>query len=246
MWEKTLIESKGFGRATRARWTIPVAALLHAGLILIVILVSYWRVEAVQAPQQGLKYMNTIPVAIGPPPLLGQKHIPTRRAQTSSTSAPQNVQSTVISPRTNQNSEDSAADRNDETEPGSDFPVGVPSGQPWGEPFGINLADVGPGNGTADEPRKMSVNIIEPVLVRSVNPKYPLAAAIAHIEGIVIFEAIITRAGSVDQVKTLRADHPLLEKAARDAVLQWKYKPAMLQGQPVKVYFTVTVKFYLR
>jgi len=92
----------------------------------------------------------------------------------------------------------------------------------------------------------MSVNIIEPVLVRSVNPKYPLAAAIAHIEGIVIFEAIITRAGSVDQVKTLRADHPLLEKAARDAVLQWKYKPAMLQGQPVKVYFTVTVKFYLR
>ena len=237
MWEKTLIESKRFGRATRTRWTLPFAAFLHAGLIATAILVSYWRVEAVEAPPQGITFERVVPVTMAPPPPRGTKRASSRPAQSTTKAVPKNVQPTIIQPLTNQNTEEAVTEPGDGTESGPNLPVGVP----WGDPFAT-----GPVNSTVDEPHKMSVNIVEPVLIKRVEPEYPRSAMVAHIEGMVIFEAIITRTGSVDQVKTLRADHPLLEKAARDAVLQWKYQPAMLQGQPVKVYFTVTVTFHMR
>ena len=66
------------------------------------------------------------------------------------------------------------------------------------------------------------------------------------IQGIVILEAVITKTGTVEDVRVLRALHPILDQAAISAVKQWKYQPAMLNGRPVKVYFTVTVNFTLR
>jgi protein TonB len=62
----------------------------------------------------------------------------------------------------------------------------------------------------------------------------------------VILEAVITKTGTVEDVKVLRSLHPILDQAALNAVKQWKYQPAMLNNRPVKVYFTVTVKFTLR
>ncbi|MCI0603649.1 energy transducer TonB [bacterium] len=60
-----------------------------------------------------------------------------------------------------------------------------------------------------------------------------------------MLEAVITKTGTVEEVKVLRSLHPVMDQAALNAVKQWKYKPAVLNGRPVKVYFTVTVTFRL-
>ena len=82
---------------------------------------------------------------------------------------------------------------------------------------------------------------------RTVNvpPVYPTIAVSARKEGIVILEAIIDARGNVESVRVLRSD-PLLESAAVEAVKQWKYTPALLNGVAVPVIMTVTVNFTLR
>jgi homoserine dehydrogenase len=61
-----------------------------------------------------------------------------------------------------------------------------------------------------------------------------------------VFEAIISEAGVVSHVRTVRKaditpEWPELEEACRQAVLSWRYKPAVAQGKPVPVYLTVSV-----
>ena len=83
-----------------------------------------------------------------------------------------------------------------------------------------------------------------PELVHKVQPQYPDLARRARIQGKVILEAIIDTMGNVREVRVLRSI-PLLDRPALDAVCCWKYKPAMKDGHPVTVFFTVIVDFTL-
>ena len=67
----------------------------------------------------------------------------------------------------------------------------------------------------------------------------------ARIEGVVILECLISPQGRVSEVKVLRGV-PLLEEAAVDAVRQWVYTPTLMDGVPVPVLMTVTVRFDLK
>jgi protein TonB len=84
-----------------------------------------------------------------------------------------------------------------------------------------------------------------PVKVRDVRPVYPQEAQDARVTGIVIIEARIDAEGNVTDAKVIRPV-PLLDDAARDAVLQWKFTPTMLNGVAVPVIMTVTVNFTLQ
>jgi periplasmic protein TonB len=84
-----------------------------------------------------------------------------------------------------------------------------------------------------------------PVRLRDVAPIYPEMARIAHLQGIVIIEAVINTTGDVVEARVLRSQ-PLLDQAAVEAVRQWKYTPSLLNGVPVPVVMTVTVTFTLR
>ncbi len=97
-----------------------------------------------------------------------------------------------------------------------------------------------------EAPMRITAEVKQPVLQKKVEPPYPEIARRARIQGVVILEAVITKTGTVEEVKVLRALNPVLDQAAINAVKQWKYQPAMLNGKPVKVYFTVTVNFTLR
>ena len=66
-----------------------------------------------------------------------------------------------------------------------------------------------------------------------------------HKEGIVILEAVITDGGTVEDLRVLKSVDPILDDAARRAVLQWRYEPATLNGRTVRVFLTVTVTFSL-
>jgi TonB family protein len=95
------------------------------------------------------------------------------------------------------------------------------------------------------DPMRITGDVEQPVLIHKVSPEYPEIARKARIQGVVILEAVITKKGIVENVKVLRGLHPILDQSAVNAVQQWRYKPATLNGVPVKVYFTVTVKFRL-
>jgi TonB family protein len=80
-----------------------------------------------------------------------------------------------------------------------------------------------------------------PRIVKSVLPKYPVANSI-HASGDVIMDALIDPAGDVTEVKVISGPL-LLQRAAEEALRQWKYEPARLNGRPVAVHLTVTMKF---
>ena len=81
-------------------------------------------------------------------------------------------------------------------------------------------------------------------LIHRVDPAYPPLARQARIQGTVRFKAIIGGDGTVLNLQ-LVSGHPLLVQAARQAVMQWLYKPTMLNGQPVEVVTQIDVGFSL-
>ena len=84
-----------------------------------------------------------------------------------------------------------------------------------------------------------------PKKIHDVAPEYPVLALSARVEGVVIIEAVIATDGTVRDARVLRSQ-PLLDRAAVDAVRQWRYEPTRLNGQPVPVIVTVTVQFRLQ
>jgi protein TonB len=94
------------------------------------------------------------------------------------------------------------------------------------------------------KPVRIGGAIAEPKLVHRVQPDYPQIAVDARKEGIVILEATVDANGAVQQVRVLRSE-PLLDKAAADAVKQWRYAPLQLNGQAQPFILTVTVSFNL-
>jgi protein TonB len=84
-----------------------------------------------------------------------------------------------------------------------------------------------------------------PRKVHDVAPRYPELAQRAGVDGVVIIEAVISVDGSVRDARVLRSV-ALLDRAALDAVKQWRYAPTRLNGVAVPVIVTVTVQFRLQ
>lgn len=91
---------------------------------------------------------------------------------------------------------------------------------------------------------RLAASVAEGYLVHKVEPVYPPMAKIAHIQGDVVLTAYISKSGSIDDLRAV-SGHPILIQSALDAVRQWKYKPYLVNGEPVAVETTVTVKFYM-
>jgi protein TonB len=94
-------------------------------------------------------------------------------------------------------------------------------------------------------PMKISEGVLEAQLISRVEPQYPSLALQARVEGAVILHAIISRDGRITSLEVI-SGHPFLVKAALDAVRQWRYRPTMLNGEPVEVDTTISVIFRLR
>ena len=86
--------------------------------------------------------------------------------------------------------------------------------------------------------------MMEGFLVHKVEPVYPPLARAARVQGTVELQAIISKQGTIERLQVLRG-HPLLVKAAVDAVQQWRYRPYLLNGEAVEVETHVTVNFSL-
>jgi len=82
-------------------------------------------------------------------------------------------------------------------------------------------------------------------LVKSVPPVYPLVARTQRIAGNVSIDAVVDTDGNVSSVKVLSGP-AILHRAALEAVKQWHYEPAMLDGKPTASHLTVIVQFRLQ
>jgi periplasmic protein TonB len=86
--------------------------------------------------------------------------------------------------------------------------------------------------------------IMEGNLIFRVQPEYPPLARQARVEGTVVLRAMISREGLIENLQVL-SGHPMLIRAAADAVRQWRYRPYLLNEEPVEVETQVTVNFVL-
>lgn len=93
-----------------------------------------------------------------------------------------------------------------------------------------------------DGPKRIISQLDEGRLVNRVEPVYPHIAAISGIQGQVKLHAIIGRDGSIQSLNVV-SGHPLLARAALEAVEQWRYRPYILNGQAVEVETLITVNF---
>jgi TonB family protein len=98
----------------------------------------------------------------------------------------------------------------------------------------------------AAQPLRVGGNIRAPRKEYDVRPVYPATMRDAGREGLVPIDAIIGRDGTVTSVRVLSAQvHPDFAIAAVDAVRQWRFSPTLLNGLPVEVVMTVSVRFNL-
>ncbi len=81
-------------------------------------------------------------------------------------------------------------------------------------------------------------------ILNRVQPVYPPLAKQARIDGVVQLHGVISREGRIVSLRVI-SGHPLLTKAALDAVSQWTYKPTYLNGQPIEVEAPIEVRFVL-
>jgi protein TonB len=132
---------------------------------------------------------------------------------------------------------------------GMDVGPGIPFGTGIAFPTAAPPAPVKPATQVVKEPPlpvqvRRGGTVQEALIINRVIPVYPPLAKAARIQGLVRLEGIIARDGTIQQLRVI-GGHPLLVQSALDAVRQWRYKPTLLNGDPVEVIAPIDVNFKL-
>jgi len=96
----------------------------------------------------------------------------------------------------------------------------------------------------APQQAEVTKSVASGLLLTRVNPVYPPIARQARIQGTVVLRAVISKEGSIEKL-TLVSGHPMLVQAAIDAAKQWKYKPYLMNNEPIEVATDIQVNFTL-
>jgi periplasmic protein TonB len=243
MFEDSLLESGGRLKTKRGR-TTTFAIILEIGLIGIMVLLPLIFTEALPK-QQLMTFLVAPPPPPPPPPPAAAPVKIVKQIQTDIVNGALRTPTKI--PKTVQ------MIKEDEAPPpvmaSSGVVGGVPGGIPGGQMGGviggiISSTPVAVPKVATPQRVRVSQGVSAGLLVRKVNPNYPPLARQARIQGQVILRAVISKDGSIEGL-TLVSGHPMLAPAAIDAVKQWKYKPYLLNGEPVEVDTEVLVNFTL-
>jgi len=127
-------------------------------------------------------------------------------------------------------------------------PVQIGNTRTTGSNTGIpNVLGNGPGPVLPDDPsaKHPLVSVLqEGVVLSRVQPIYPQLAITNRIQGTVHLNAVITSRGTLEELSVISGP-PMLARAAREAVQQWKFRPYILNGKPIEVQTEVIVNFSL-
>jgi len=243
MFEDSLLESAGRLK-TRRSWTTVLSFLFQCALVGILILVPLIYTEAL--PRQQLMTFLVAPPPPPPPPP-PPAAIPVKVVKV--------IQTDIINGqlRTPTKIPEKVAMIKEESAPPPMTMGGVIGGVPGGVPGGsmggviggiIGSTPVAVPKVAAPTRVRVSAGVQQGNLVNRVNPAYPPIAKAARISGTVILQAEISKQGTIENLHVL-SGHPMLVQSALDAVKQWRYKPYLLNGEPVPVETTITVNFTL-
>lgn len=238
MFEDSLMESGGKIR-TQTKWTTPISLLIQALLVGFVILLPLIYTEALPS-----RLLNTMVVAPPPPPPPPPppapmvKTIPhVSEVVNGELRTPSKIPKKI-----------NMVEEHEAPPPSSGVIGGVVGGVPGGSAGGVIGGLI---QSTAPPPKvatpqkvRISQGVAEGNLQHKVEPTYPQMAKIAHIQGDVVIQAVISKSGTIENLRVVQG-HPMLMQAALDAVKQWKYRPYMLNGEPVEVETTITVRFHM-
>jgi len=89
---------------------------------------------------------------------------------------------------------------------------------------------------------RLAPEVVQGELIYKLDPEYPQVARLARVQGAVVLHAIIGTDGTVQQLQVVRGS-PLLAGPALNAVKNWRYRPHVVDGEPVEVETTITVNF---
>lgn len=223
-----------------------VASLvIHVAVIALLIVVPiYFAKNTVDLKKLTATYLFTPPPPAPPPPPAMAAKAP----ETAVKVTPKIAQPTLVAPKVVPKVVQSAPP----AVAAPDVNAGVEGGVPGGVPGGV-LGGLLGGTGTAPGPPpptstpgivRVGGNVKAPQLVQRVNPEYPTVAKMAHVQGTVVIDAVISKTGSVVSERAVSGPG-LLVPAALNAVKEWKYQPTYLNGQPVDLAMQVTVNFQL-
>src|ERR1017187_1073168 len=249
MFEQTFVEGK-----TKTTWTV-MSALIGQTVFLTVLVILPMVYFDVLPKTQLTSFLVAPPPPPPPPPPPAAapavkivKVIP-RQFDAGRLMAPKSVPKEVVQIR------------EDELPPSSagmgGVVGGVPGGVAGGSPGGVLGGIIGsvptaalppppPPVKKDVAPKRITIggNVQQSKLVRQPKPVYPPLAKQARISGVVHLAAVISKDGTIQDLKVI-SDHPLLIPSALEAVKQWVYQPTLLNGEPVEVSTQIDVNFTL-
>jgi protein TonB len=243
MFEDSLIESGGRLKTKRGATTM-VSFLFQVMLIGLLVLVPLLFTEALPKTQ-----LMTFLVAPPPPPP------PPPPPAAAPVKVVKQIQTDIINGqlRTPTKIPEKVQMIKEEEAPPPMASTGVVGGVPGGVPGGSMGGVMGSilGSTPVAVPRvatpqrvRVSQGVTSGLLIRKIQPAYPPLARQARIQGNVLLQAEISKEGTIENLRLI-SGHPMLAPAAIEAVKQWKYKPYILNGEPVEVDTQITVIFSL-
>ena len=240
MFADSMLEISWAQRSRRGWMTLTSFALqaVSAGFLLLLPLIG-----TTALPQ--LRPLSP-PISLAPPP--GQPPTP---SHPQSTAIPQSnmLGNVLLAPRHIPTVVQNVVDDVAPPQLGPSGPY-VPGSTGAGDPNGIlnsigNAANPMMPHPLVPTPRVLRVShMSEGDLIHKVQPDYPPLARSARIQGPVVLQAVISRQGTIENLRVLTG-HPMLVRAAIDAVSQWRYRPYALNNEPVEVETQITVIFSL-
>lgn len=257
MFDDVLIESAGKDKKKGGWVTALISLVLHGAVLGAIIAAGYWvkeNPEIIEKPISAFIVTAAPPPPPPPPPAAGGSVTPKPKVETPiETKQPEFRQ-----PR--DTPQDVPEVSSVPTEDDAGEPGGVVGGQKGGVVGGVVGGTVGGEiggtiggqlggtvGGVGDTPVRVGGNVKAPVVIEStrVTPQYTEIARRARIQGLVIIEAVIDRQGNVTEARIIKGLPMGLENEALNAVKRWKFRPGTLNGQPVPVYFNLSVNFRL-
>ena len=242
MFEDSLLESGGRLKTKRAT-TTTISMIVQLGLLGVLVLIPLLFTEALPKTQLMTFLVAPPPPPPPPPPPVAAPKV-VKQVQTdlvngqlrTPTKIPEKVQ--MI--------------KEDETPPptmASGVVGGVPGGVPGGQMGGviggiISSTPVAVPKQVTPQRVRVSQGVTQGLLIKKVQPAYPPLARQARIQGSVLLQAEISKDGTIENLRLI-SGHPMLAPAAIEAVKQWRYKPYILNGEPVEVETQITVNFTL-
>jgi periplasmic protein TonB len=244
MFEDSLIESGGRLRTKRGATTL-VSFILQVALVGILVILPLVFTEALPK-QQLMTFLVAPPPPPPPPPPAAATPVKTVKVVQTDIINGQLRTPTKIPEKVQMIKEEEAPPP---VMSASGVVGGVPGGVPGGQMGGviggiISSTPVAVPKVATPQRVRVSQGVSQGLLVKKVQPAYPPLARQARIQGQVILQAEISKDGSIENLRLI-SGHPMLAPAAIEAVKQWRYKPYMLNGEPVAVETTVMVNFTL-